>query len=95
VKTTPLKTHIESLAVGGGGYLHQKAAATVTSQKRSGTLSNQIGDLLAQAGLRDKAPHRSKGTGRDTKRSSNGLSFHALRHTAVSPLTDAGIPEAS
>ena len=41
-----------------------------------------------------KAPHRSKGKGRDAKRSSNGLSFHALRHTAVSLLKDAGIPEA-
>ena len=50
--------------------------------------------VLAQAGLRKKAPHRSKGKGRDGKRSSNGLSFHALRHTAVSLLKDAGIPEA-
>jgi integrase len=90
----PLKTHIESLASGRDGYLHPKAAAVVTSQKRSGTLSNQFANLLAQAGLRDKAPHRSKGKGRDAKRSSNGLSFHALRHTAVSLLKDAGIPEA-
>jgi integrase len=90
----PLKTHIESLPAAREGYLHPKAAAKVTSQKRSGTLSNQFADLLAQAGLRDKAPHRSKGKGRDAKRSSNGLSFHALRHTAVSLLKDAGIPEA-
>jgi integrase len=90
----PLKTHIESLPAAREGYLHPKAAAKVTSQKRSGTLSNQFADLLAQAGLRDKAPHRSKGKGRAAKRSSNGLSFHALRHTAVSLLKDAGIPEA-
>jgi integrase len=57
----PLKTHIESLALGREGYLHPKAAATVTNQKRSGTLSNQFADLLPQAGLRDKASHRSKG----------------------------------
>jgi integrase len=91
----PLKAHIESLPAGREGYLHPKAAATVTSPKRSRTLSNQFADLLAQAGLRDKAPHRSKGKGRDAKRSSNGLSFHALRHTAVSLLKDAGIPEAA
>jgi integrase len=89
-----LQTHIESLPATREVYLHPKAAATVTSQKRSGTLSNQFGDLLAQAGLRDKAPHRSKGKGRNARRSSNGLSFHALRHTAVSLLKDAGIPEA-
>ena len=90
----PLKTHIESLPAAREGHLHPKAAVTVTSQKRSGTLSNQFANLLAQAGLRDKAPHRSRGKGRDAKRSSNGLSFHALRHTAVSLLKDAGIPEA-
>jgi integrase len=90
----PLKTHIENLSAGREGYLHPKAVVTVTKQKRSGTLSNQFADLLAQAGLRDKTPHRSKGKGRDAKRSSNGLSFHALRHTAVSLLKDAGVPEA-
>jgi integrase len=90
----PLKTHIKSRPTDRQGYLHPKAAATVTSQKRSGPLSNQFANLLAQAGLRDKAPHRSKGKGRNAKRSSNGLSIHALRHTAVSLLKDAGIPEA-
>ena len=36
----------------------------------------------------------SKGKGRSAKRAANGLSFHSLRHTAVSLLKDAGIPEA-
>ena len=63
-------------------------------QKRSGDLSNQFADLLAQAGLREKTPHRSSGKGRDAKRLSSGLSFHALRHTTVSLLKVAGIPEA-
>ena len=89
-----LKAHLRSLPAGREGYVHPKAAAIVTRQKRSGTLSNQFADLLAQAGLRDKATHKGKGKGRDAKRSSNGLSFHALRHTAVSLLKDAGIPEA-
>ena|ERR1700751_6139347 len=51
-------------------------------------------DLLAQAGLRERAPHHlSKGKGRSSQRASNSLSFHSLRHTAVSLLKDAGIPE--
>ncbi|MBV8226999.1 MAG: tyrosine-type recombinase/integrase [Verrucomicrobia bacterium] len=64
----PLKTHIGNLPAGRQGYLHPKAAGTVTSEKRSGTLSKQFANLLAQAGLRDKAPHRSKGKGRNAKR---------------------------
>src|ERR1700751_6471950 len=51
-------------------------------------------DLLAKAGLRERAPHHlSKGKGRSSQRASNSLSFHSLRHTAVSLLKDAGIPE--
>jgi site-specific recombinase XerD len=61
---------------------------------RSANLSNHFADLLAQAGLRERAPHhRSKGKGRSGQRASNSLSFHSLRHTAVSLLKDAGIPE--
>jgi integrase len=90
----PLKAHL-AVCDKSGAYLHPKAAATVRSQKRSGTLSNQFADFLAQAGLREKAPHHvSKGKGRSAKRAANGLSFHSLRHTAVSLLKDAGIPEA-
>ena len=92
----PLRAHIDTLPMGDepGSPIHPKAAATVARQKRSGNLSNQFADLLAQAGLREKAPHRSSGKGRDARRLCMGLSFHALRHTAVSLLKDAGIPEA-
>jgi integrase len=92
----PLRAHIESLPAGDqpGSPVHPKAFATLTRQGRSGNLSNQFANLLAQAGLREKTPHRSSGKGRDAKRPSGGLSFHSLRHTAVSLLKDAGIPEA-
>ena len=90
----PLKAHL-AVCDKSGAYLHPKAAATVRSQRRSGTLSNQFADLLAQAGLREKAPHHvSKGKGGRARRAANGLSFHSMRHTAVSLLKDAGIPEA-
>jgi integrase len=38
--------------------------------------------------------HRSRGIGREGKRTGLDLSFHSLRHTAVSLLKDAGVPDA-
>ena len=45
-------------------------------------------------GLRAKQNHQSRGIGRAAKRASSQLSFHSLRHTAVSLLKDAEIPQA-
>jgi len=49
---------------------------------------------IVQAGLREVSPRRS-GSGHDGRRNSNALCFHSLRHTAVSLLKDAGIPQAT
>jgi integrase len=57
-------------------------------------LSDQFGNLLAAAGLRPHYTHRGKTTGRSGKRAGFALSFHSLRHTAVSLLKDAGVPDA-
>ena len=76
-----------------GGPIPPKAFATMNRQGRSGNLSNQFSDILAQAGLREKTPHRSKGKGRESRRASNDLTFHSIRHTAVSLLKNSGIPE--
>jgi integrase len=91
----PLREHIETLRASDhpGSPIHPKAFATINRQGRSGNLSNQFADLLAEVGLRERTLHRSKGKGRRSQRASNGLSFHSLRHTAVSLLKDAGIPE--
>ena len=62
--------------------------------ERVGNLSNQFGDLLVAYGLRSPQPPRSRGIGRDGKRKGAELSFHSLRHTAVSLLKDAGVPDA-
>jgi integrase len=74
--------------------LHPRAFETVRRQLRTGTLSNQFAALLADAGLRVRVDHSSKGKGRGARRSQGEISFHSLRHTAVSILKDAGIPEA-
>jgi integrase len=90
-----LGRHIETLSSNDdpAGPLHPRAYAIVANQGKSGHLSNQFADLLAQAGLRRKKPHRKNLNGAREPRGSE-LSFHCLRHTAVSMMKDAGIPAA-
>jgi len=97
--SSPLQSHIMSLKGGldshpGATPLHPQAFETVQKQGRAVSLSGQFADLLTQAGLRKKQDHRSHGIGRDAKRAKSSLSFHSLRHTAVSLLKDAGVPQA-
>lgn len=94
----PLKAHVESLPVSDdpNAPIHSHAYETVVRQGKVGGLSNQFAALLAQAGLREKAPHKkTHGEGRGVGSSTGGLSFHCLRHTAVSLLKEAGIPAAT
>ena len=77
--------------------VHPRAFAIVERQGKSGNLSNQFADILAAAGLRQKKTHRkttSDGVGRGVGSGTGGLSFHCLRHTAVTLMKEAGIPEA-
>jgi len=92
----PLRKHIEALPSSddSAAPLHAKAFVIVSQQGKAGHLSNQFADLLADAGLREKKPHR-KTANRRTEHSSLGvLSFHCLRHTAVTMMKEAGIPAA-
>jgi integrase len=94
---SPLKAYVESLSAPDDPEtsVHPRAHATLLKQGKAGGLSNQFADLLAQAGLREKQPHRkTHGIGRGVRNSSGGLSFHCLRHTAVSILKEAGVPAA-
>jgi integrase len=91
----PLRTHLEGLPQGDtpGTPLHPDAFGSVRRHGNTAVLSNQFGRLLTQAGFKEKRTG-SLGRGRSGKRDSSELSFHSLRHTAVSLLKDAGIPEA-
>jgi integrase len=94
----PLREHLLELAGSDkpSAPIHPKAAAIVTAQEgRVVSLCNQFADLLAAAGLREAYSHRSRGLGRSSPRERHTLSFHSLRHTAVSLLKDAGIPHAT
>ena len=92
----PLRKHIEGLPVGDkpDAPIHPRAFAVVAKEKKSGSLSNQFADLLAQSGLREKKSHKKAvdGEGRSARREGNALSFHSLRRTAATLLHEAGVP---
>jgi len=67
--------------------------------KRTGTLSNQFREILVEAGLVEPQPwgHRKKpdstGKGRTAAREMSEISFHSLRHSAVTMLKAAGVSD--
>ena len=93
----PLREHILSLPAGDDprGPVHPRAFETVAAQNgRVGTLSNQFAELLVAAGLRKPWGRKGHGAGRGGRRAGSELSFHSLRHTCVSLLKDAAVPDA-
>jgi integrase len=92
----PLKTHIDSLEPPDqlGVPVHPRAFDTLKQHGKVSLLSHQFVDLMAQVGLRSATSHKATGIGRDGKRKGMDISFHSLRHSAVSLLKDAGIPDA-
>jgi len=63
------------------------------SAKRTGTLSNQFREILVAAGLVEPRGHESTGKGRDQARVASEISFHSLRHSAVTMLKAAGVSD--
>jgi len=95
---SPLLKHIMGLPTRSTpeALLHPRAHDLVARAKgRTSTCSNQFTRLLEQCGLREKTTHQGRGIGRDTKREAHQLSFHSLRHTAVSFMHAANIPPAT
>jgi integrase len=92
----PLHEHLEKIANNDDARapVHPRAFEIVREQGgRVNTLSNQFIEILVATGLRSDRNHQSRGIGRDGKREGMDVSFHSLRHTAVSLLKDAGIPD--
>jgi integrase len=92
----PLRRYLEGLPSSDNlnTPLHPRAFAVVARQGKSGALSRQFIELLAQAGIREKQAHRSRGIGRSAQRQAGVLSFHSLRRTATTLLHEAGVPAA-
>ncbi len=90
----PLQRHIESLPANDdpAAPLHPRIAALAAIN--SSTLSRQFGEIMASAGLGVSTPHISSKGGRAARRRQSTLTFHSLRHTAVSMMKNAGISPA-
>jgi len=91
-----LAEHIATLPLApASSPVHPRSFAILHNQGgRAAALSNQFSELLVASGLRAPRTHQGQGIGRDGRRKVEELSFHSLRHTAVSLLKDAGIPDA-
>lgn len=92
----PLRKHLETLPKPAKPTdpVHPKAYKTASKVGKTTTLSNQFADILATAGLRKPVQHTKSKQGRKAARAQSELSFHCLRHTTVTLLKEAGIPDA-
>jgi integrase len=60
------------------------------THKRTNSLSNQFREIMAEAGLVEPRGHEKAKQGRSQAREPSELSFHSLRHSAVTMLKAAG-----
>ena len=88
----PLQRYIATLPAGDDP--EQPLFPRAFNTKRTGTLSNDFYDIMADAGLVESRNHRGNGRGRSSARTFNAIGFHALRHTATSLMKNAGISPA-
>jgi integrase len=70
-------------------FIFPRAAAA----KRTGTLSNRFYAILADAGLVEPRGTESTGKGRHAGREPSEISFHSLRHSAVTMLKASGLSD--
>ena len=91
-----LKDYLLELTAGedSSAPIFPRAYKVVAEQGRVGTLSNRFRDILIQAGLADKRNHQGRMEGRGGPRKASELSFHSLRHSAVTLLKASGVSDA-
>jgi integrase len=89
----PLADYLASLPASDNpnAFIFPRAATA----KRTASLSNQFRDILVAARLVEPRPrgHKSTGKGRDQAREASEISFHSLRHSAVTMLKAAGVSD--
>jgi integrase len=90
---TPLAKYLAMLP-GADRNPEQPLFPEANKTERTGTLSNQFYEILVSAGLAPKRSHKSNAKGRDSRRATISIGFHAFRHTATSLLKNAGATDA-
>jgi integrase len=87
----PLIDYLASLPAGDkpDAYIFPRAATA----KRTASLSNRFRDILADAGLVEPRNHQAKKQGRAQAREPSEISFHSLRHSAVTMLKASGLSD--
>jgi integrase len=87
----PLSDYLASLPASDNpnAYIFPRAA----SAKRTASLSNQFRDILSDAGLVEPRTHKATGKGRSQARELSEISFHSLRHSAVTMLKASGLSD--
>src|SRR5437660_9813445 len=87
----PLADYLASLPVGDdpNAYIFSRAAKA----NHTGTLSNRFRDILEAAELVEPRTHKGTGKGRSHARETSELSFHSLRHSAVTLLKASGVSD--
>jgi integrase len=87
----PLTDYLASLPASDNpdAYIFPRAG----NAKRTASLSNQFREIMADAGLVEPRTHQSTGKGRSRMREQSELSFHSLRHSAVTMLKAAGVSD--
>jgi integrase len=87
----PLTDYLASLPASDNpnAFIFPRAA----SAKRTGSLSNQFREILADAGLVEPRTHKATGRGRSRAREASEISFHSLRHSAVTMLKASGVSD--
>jgi integrase len=88
----PLTDYLASLPASddANAFIFPNAA----SAKRTGTLSNQFREFLVDAGLVEPRTYENTGKGRSQSHKMGEISFHSLRHSAVTFLKAAGVSDA-
>src|SRR5436190_8379683 len=87
----PLSDYLASLPASDNpdAFIFPRAA----SATRTGTLSNQFREILVDAGLVEPRGHEATGKGRSQAREPSEISFHSLRHSAVTMLKASGVSD--
>jgi integrase len=87
----PLADYLASLPASDNpdAYIFPRAASVT----RTGTLSGHFRDILVAAGLVQPRSHEATGKGRSQAREASEISFHSLRHSAVTMLKASGLSD--